>query len=567
MRTYRCLLIADFNIENLASYLNHGKTVPVIEATVAPYGPVVQSLMSGNFSEGRNDKNLDFISVWTQPQCVSPSFARALNFESVSYEQILKEVDDFCSLIIQRGKYEEYILIASWVIPTNVRGYGLLDLRDGLGLANILNKMNLRMVENLKEQKNIFILNAQKWVESSGNKAFNPKMWYMAKIAFGNEVFRRAANDIENFCRAVAGQYKKLVIVDLDDTLWGGVLADESLKNIRLGGHDPIGEAFVDFQKTLKALTNKGVLLGIVSKNDEKFVLEAINQHPEMVLKQKDFAAWRINWKDKAQNIVDLVSELNLGLQSVVFIDDNPAERARVREALPEVYVPEWPQDKMLYASTLCELPCFDTAFISQEDLSRSAMYVSEQERKELKSTFSSYEDWLKTLEVNVRVERMDSNNIQRMAQLLNKTNQMNLTTRRLSEEELRKWAEQENNSLWAVRVSDKFGDSGLTGIMSLCVENKKGKIIDFVLSCRVMGRKIEETMVHVLCSYALELNLKEIYAEFIPTQRNKPCFDFWRNSGFSFNQPINQFSWNLEKEYNLPHFIKLERPLLCYES
>jgi len=563
MKNYQCLLIADFNIENLASYLNHGNSAPAIKAAVAPYGQFMQSLMAGK----GNDSGFDFIVVWTQPQSISPSFARALNFESISHDQILKEVDEFCSLLIQRGKQENYTLIPSWVMPTYVRGYGLLDMHEGLGLANILNKMNIRLAENLKGQKNIFILNTQKWVESSGKKAFNPKMWYMAKIPFGNEIFQYAVCDIQNFCQAIEGQYKRLVVVDLDDTLWGGILGDEGVKNLKLGGHDPIGEAFVDFQKALKALTNKGILLGIVSKNEEALALKAVNQHPEMILKQKDFAGWRINWKDKAQNIVDLVSELNLGLQSVVFIDDQPIERARVKEALPEVYVPEWSQDKMLYASTLLGLACFDMPFISQEDLSRSAMYASERKRKNLKSSFGSYENWLKTLEIKVQVERMDSYNIQRMAQLLNKTNQMNLTTRRLSEEEFKKWAEEENHWVWAIRVSDKLGDSGLTGIISLDVDDKKGRIVDFVLSCRVMGRKIEETMAHVLYYYARELNLNELYAEFIPMERNNPCFEFWQDSGFHYNQKKNQFSWNLEKEYGLPLFIKLERPSLCYES
>lgn len=561
MKKHRCLLISDFNVENLASYLNHGKTEPVIEATATPYGQTVPSLM------GKNDQDFDFLVVWTQPQSISASFGQALNFERISHDQILKEVDEYCSLLIQRARQESHMLIPSWVMPTCFRGYGQLDMREGLGLANVLSKMNIRLAENLNEQKNIFILNAQKWVESSGQKVFNPKMWYMAKIAFGNEIFRHAAGDIRNFCQAVNGQYKKLVIVDLDDTLWGGILGDEGIKNIRLGGHDPIGEAFVDFQKALRALTNKGILLGIASKNDEALALEAINQHPEMVLKQKNFAGWRINWKDKAQNIVDLVSELNLGLQSVVFIDDQPIERAHVKETLPEVYVPEWPHDKMLYASTLLGLSCFDMPFISQEDLNRSAMYASEQKRKDLKSSFGSYDDWLKTLDIKVQVERMDSGNIQRIVQLLNKTNQMNLTTRRLSEEEFREWAEIENHWVWAIRVSDKFGDSGLTGIISLDVGGNKGRVIDFVLSCRVMGRKIEETMAHVLYYYARELNLNEIYAEFVPTERNKPCFDFLQSSGFSHDQATRQFRWNLEKKYSLPPSIELERPALCYES
>ncbi len=565
MRNYHCLLVSDFNVENLAGYLNNGEQSSVIKATAAPHGQIMQFLMTEN-SIGWN-QDFDFIVVWTQPQLVSQSFARALNFEQVSHAQILREVDEFCSLLLQRRLRAGYLFVPSWVIPTYHRGYGLLDMKEGLGVTNVLYQMNTRLAENLKGQPNIFILNTHRWIEFSGKNAFNPKMWYLAKVAFGNEVFRHAAYDIRNFCQAISGQYRKLIIVDLDDTLWGGILGDDGIKNIRLGGHDHVGEAFVDFQKALKALTNKGILLGIVSKNDENFALEAVNQHPEMVLREKDFAGWRINWQDKAQNIIDLAAELNLGLQSVVFIDDNPVERARVQEVLPEIYVPEWPQDKMFYASTLLGLSCFDMPVISSEDFKRSAMYVSDRERKNLKLSLNSYDDWVKTLETKVQVEGINSCNIQRVTQLLNKTNQMNLTTRRLSEEQLKEWVNERNHWMRVIRVSDKFGDSGLTGIMSLDVDNDRGKIVDFILSCRVMGRKIEETMVYIVLSYARDLKLNEIYAEFIPTPKNNPCFVFWKNSGFVYSQERNQFIWNSGQEYHLPSFIKLDLPSFSHES
>ncbi len=555
MNNYTCLLISDFSLDNLAAYLNNGKTLPAIAATVAPYGQVVQSLL--NADSGKKYHHV--MVVWTQPQSVSASFALALNFKKISSENILKEVDEFSSLLIQANKNADYLLIPLWVLPTYHRGYGLLDMKDGLGLANILNKMNARLVENLKRQPHIFVLNTQKWIEPVGKKAFNPKMWYMAKVAFDNEVFQYAACDIRNFFQTISGQYRKLVIVDLDDTLWGGILGEDGPENLRLGGHDHIGEAFVDFQAALKALTNKGILLGIVSKNDDALARAAINRHPEMVLKEKDFAGWRINWQDKAQNIIDLVSELNLGLQSVVFIDDSPTERARVKEALPEVFVPQWPEDKMLYASTLLGLPCFDMPIISQEDLDRSQLYVSQRERKNSRLSLNSYEEWLKTLDTKVKVEEIDNGNLPRTVQLLNKTNQMNLTTRRLSEEEFKRWAQEPNHWVRVIRVSDKFGDSGLTGIVSMQVDGNTGKITDFVLSCRVVGRKIEETMIHILWNYAKEFKLDKLYAKFAQTAKNKPCFDFWQNSGFVYDPAINQFSWNVREKYGLPAFIELQ--------
>jgi len=183
----------------------------------------------------------------------------------------------------------------------------------------------------------------------------------MGKLAFGNEVFKEAVKHVKSSLRGIRGKARKIVILDLDDTLWGGIVGDLGWRDLNLGGHDPVGEAFVDFQKTLKSLLNRGIILGIVSKNEESVALDALQNHPEMVLRPDDFAGWKINWSDKAMNIVELVAELNLGLDAVVFIDDNPVERACVKETLPDVLVPEWPEDRMLYKKALLDLDCFNS--------------------------------------------------------------------------------------------------------------------------------------------------------------------------------------------------------------
>ncbi len=329
-----------------------------------------------------------------------------------------------------------------------------------------------------------------------------------------------------------------------------------------MGGHDPIGEAHLDFQRSLKALTHKGILLGIVSKNEESVALEAINRHPDMVLREEDFAGWRINWQDKAQNIVDLVDELNLGAQSVVFIDDNPIERARVREAVPEILVPEWPQDKLRYQQALLSLNCFDVPSISQEDLVRNELYQVERQRETLKRQLSSVDDWLMTIDMKIKIEELNEANLVRTTQLFNKTNQLNLSTRRLSEVELVAWAEADDHKLWTCRVSDKFGDLGLVGIISLERDQQTGRIVDFVLSCRAMGRKVEETMVHTVLDYAKALGLDTVQAIYHPTAKNKPCLDFWQQSGFEMDASLEIFTWQVRENYALSSHIRLEAPV-----
>ena len=381
----------------------------------------------------------------------------------------------------------------------------------------------------------------------------------MGKIPFSNEVFKEAAKDIKAAIRGINGFARKLIVVDLDDTLWGGIVGDIGWENLKLGGHDHYGESFVDFQNALKSFSKRGIILGIVSKNEENVAIEAIKKHPEMVLKLDDFAGWKINWQDKAKNIMELTSELNLGLQSVVFIDDNPMERARVREALPEVFVPEWPEDKMLYKSALLNLHCFDIPLLSEEDAKRTKMYAAERKRENMKDTFVSIDEWLKSIDMCISINELSKENLQRTAQLINKTNQMNLTTRRMTESELSDWAEQKNHKIWTFSVSDKFGDSGLTGIISIEIEKDIGKIIDFVLSCRVMGRKAEETMLHKLIKYAKDNGLKEIKAKYIPTAKNVPCLKFWKKSGFDYEEKNNLFVWDVSKEYFLPDCIQIK--------
>jgi FkbH-like protein len=556
-RQYKCLLISDFTIDNLAAYLGGESSPPKIIPLIAPFNQVIRVLLDDSLECWK--QNPDLAVIWTQPGAVIPSFNRIIRYESISEDRILQEVDEFSAHLLTIGNRLKYVFVPTWALPSHPRGSGLLDTKSGIGIGNTLMRMNLRLADNLRETSNIYLLNAQNWMNAAGEDAFSPKLWYMGKIAFGNIVFQRAAEEIRAALRGITGKARKLIILDLDDTLWGGIVGDLGWEKIILGGHDPIGEAYIDFQRGLKALTNRGILLGIVSKNEETTAIEAINKHTEMFLTLNDFAGWKINWKDKAQNIIDLVAELNLGLDSAVFIDDNPVERSRVKTTLPEVLVPEWPKDPIFYKQTLLGLRCFDAPSISREDSSRTKMYASERKRRTMEVNLGSMEEWLQSLEITVKVERLSKGNLPRTTQLLNKTNQMNLSTRRMTEPELYTWAKKPGHELWTFRVSDKFGDSGLTGIISLKSENDRGKIVDFVLSCRVMGRGVEETMLHAVITRARALDLNQLFAEFIPTDRNQPCLEFWKKSGFTFQKNGRVFSWKATTPYPLPDWIKTD--------
>ncbi|TFH14801.1 MAG: HAD-IIIC family phosphatase [Lentisphaerales bacterium] len=553
----KCLVISDSVADNFAALLRNDENLPRLNVTTAPYDQVRQVLLDEDAECWQSKK--DVAVVWTRPQAVIPSFRDLSEGREVSVPKTLEEVDEYCDALKLAAGRARALLVPTWSIP-DVRAFSLLDMTTGIGTGNMIMRMNLRLAENLEKEPGIHVLSSGAWITRAGPDAFSDKLWYMAKVPFSNEVYKAAVVDIKSALRAIAGDSRKLILLDLDDTLWGGIVGDVGWENVVLGGHDHIGEAYRDFQLGLKAFAARGILLGIVSKNEETVALEAIEKHPEMVLRREDFAGWRINWRDKAENIVELVKELNLGLQSVVFIDDNPMERARVREALPEVLVPEWPTDRTQYRRALLDLDCFNAVSIGVEDRQRTDMYRAETERRGVRKEVGSFEDWLKTLGVRVTVGHLSRANLARVEQLLNKTNQMNLRTRRMTAEEIPNWASGPGRVFLVFTVSDRFGDSGLTGILSLEEADGSVNITDFVLSCRVMGRRVEEAMVHIAVEYARRRKLSHVRADFVPTARNKPCHDFWLKSGFEQGKTENLFTWSTERSYPAPDGVEIRQ-------
>jgi len=550
----KALLISDFSINNLSGYLKNDVVGSSFKSTIAPFNQVHQVLLDEKL-DCWSEKQ-DIAILWTQPERVLKNFNHFINNELFNNELLIKEVENFADLVIQASQRVELFFVASWTVDKSLHYKGRFNSKLEVGVVDVLAKMNLILREKLDAYPTIILLDSSKWIGLAGSIAYSPKLWYLSKTPFHQSVFKFASTDISSILNNFKGVYRKLIITDLDNTLWGGVIGDLGIENIVLGGHNPKGEAFQDFQKSLKALANIGVVLAISSKNEESTAINAIENHPEMHLKKSDFVAWRINWKDKAENISEIAQELNLGLDSIVFLDDNPFERERVKHALPDVLVPELPSDPLLYKQFLLQLDCFNTGEVSNEDKKRTELYALEKNRTESKSDFSSVEDWLKSINIRVSLESLNNENFQRVLQLLNKTNQMNLQTARYSEKELLN--RMEEDFMFAFSVKDNFGDAGLTGVVGLRIENDCLVFSDFVLSCRVIGRKVEETMLSVAVDLAKGKGLKYVVANFKKTAKNKPCFEFFKNSGFE--QKNDSFRWKVEKKYQRPSYIELEK-------
>ena len=338
---------------------------------------------------------------------------------------------------------------------------------------------------------------------------------------------------------AVQGRSYKALVLDLDDTLWGGAVGDDGVAGIDLGQNSALGEAFVEFQKYLLQLSMRGVILAVCSKNDEGNALSPFEQHPEMVLKRSDIACFVANWQDKASNIRQIARALNISLDSLVFVDDNPFEREQVRSELPMVAVPELPEDPALYAHCLADAGYFEALFITDEDRERARQYQANIERDLLKETASDMAGYLRGLQMKMFCGAFDPISIRRVAQLISKSNQFNLTTRRYSEEDVERFSKDPSYTTWRLRLTDRFGDNGIIAVViGKHLPGEQAFLIDvWLMSCRVLGRQVEEATLNLIAESAKKLGARKIVGEYCSTEKNGMVRGLYARLGFQPSQ------------------------------
>jgi len=381
------------------------------------------------------------------------------------------------------------------------------------------------------------VLLDQERVEASHGKARirEDRMWYMASLPWSETFLPVLARAQVRLLRAAKGRSRKCIVVDLDNTLWGGVVGEDGMDRIHVGGTAAPGNAFADLQRVLARLKERGVLLAVCSKNHPEDALPVLEGHPGMRLRPADFAALRINWEDKATNIASIARELNIGLDSLVFLDDNPAERGLVRERLPQVLVPELPRDPAGYARLVRDLDVFDTLAVTAEDRERSRQYAEQRERKAFEETASGdLHGYLHGLDIQVRIDPPTPANLPRIAQLINKTNQFNTTTRRHTEAQVAAMADSPDWMVRAIDVRDKFGESGLTGVAIVRKDGATWEIDSFLLSCRILARGIEDALWLHLAESARAAGAERLRAWFLPSPKNAPAAGFYEKMGMA---------------------------------
>jgi FkbH-like protein len=381
-----------------------------------------------------------------------------------------------------------------------------------------------------------------------------PALWHRSKQEVGPTMSPTYGELVARVLAAHQGRSYKCLVLDLDNTLWGGVIGDDGLDGIVLGQGSAAGEGFSALQSFAKSLARRGIILAVSSKNDEANAIEAFDRHPEMVLRRSDIASFRANWQDKVANIRAVAEELNIGLDSLVFLDDNPFERNLVREQLPMVAVPEVPDDPAAIPAILADAGYFESVGITAEDLERTKQYQENRARDSLRASATDMQSYLRALEMRLIWSRFDRVSLQRVVQLINKTNQFNLTTRRHSDLDVLAIMADEKSFGLHLRLTDRFGDNGIIAVVIGRMLTPGDVTIDtWLMSCRVLGRGVERTTLNLVAAQAKALGADRLIGEYVPTKKNAMVRNLYVELGFTPVEPASDGS--LRAVLDLPDF------------
>ncbi len=450
------------------------------------------------------------------------------------------------------------LLIHNFTPPT-WRRLGILDGEAGPSQADLVSALNTDLGRVCRESRGIHTVDYAGLVQRTGALSwYDDRMTFYARAPITRGALPELAREYLKFLRALTGKTKKCLVLDLDNTLWGGVVGEEGPQGIALGPEYP-GSAFVDFQRAVRGLRQRGVILAIASKNNPADVDEVFASNNHMVLRRDDFSVVRVGWNAKSQSLSEIGAHLNIAPDHIVYVDDNPAECDEVAHALPAVTVLPLPAQPEHFVRALLEPGYFDSLSMSTEDLRRAELYEQRDQAEELRAQSDSLEDFYRRLEMEVTFALVDNSSVARAAQLTQKTNQFNVTTIRYSEAEVLERCADPDNLVKTVRVRDRFGDNGIVGVMLAHASGSEVEIDTLLLSCRVIGRTVETAMLAHVSEYAAQRGARRIRGCIVPTAKNAPARDLYERHGFQ-SDPIDgtePAAWSLDLSTGGIHYPK----------
>jgi FkbH-like protein len=463
------------------------------------------------------------------------------NHTELLYNTILSRID--CSIIFNTWPEMDDNVFGNY--GTKVRSSFLYQVKS----------LNLLLMDLSQSCKRLFLADFSSTMSRVGfYNSFDPKMYINADMVFSLEILPCLVKDIHDIIQAISGKFKKCLILDLDNTTWGGIIGDDGIEGIQLG-HLGIGKAFTNLQLWVKELRNRGIIIAVCSKNNEDTARQPFLNHPDMVLRLSDIAIFVANWENKVDNIRYIQNTLNISFDSMVFLDDNPFEREMVKQAIPQITVPTLPEDPAEYLTFLRELNLFETASFTENDAERTAQYQVEAKRTALQQSYESEDKFLESLEMSSDAKAFDGFNVPRISQLSQRSNQFNLRTKRYTEEEIEKFAYDNRYLTISFTLQDKFGDNGLISAIILQKRNQELFIDTWIMSCRVLKRGMENFILNNIVNIARENGFTTLTGEYIPTPKNEMVRNHYADLGFSKTGDF--FSLDISGFQNRKTFIK----------
>ena len=516
------LLSGEFALNGKQAHVYLGEFASVAEAAFNPRSELYAT-----------KPDIGIISQWLDT--LSPLLTT--NFISHGAEDVEREIErisSYIELLLSRlrEKTNSVIILNNFPLPY-LPTLGILDSQKTTGQTYSIMRLNFKLIELSTKFTGIY------WADYLGlfarlgyTNSKDEKHWQMSRLPFSRAALNPIAAEYGKFLSAIYGKTKKCLVLDADNTLWGGIVGEDGLNGIKLGTSYP-GQTFKDFQQEILNLRQRGIILALCSKNNEQDVLEVLDSHPESLLKKEHFATWQINWEDKAANIIQIASDLNIGLDSLVFVDDNAFECNLVREKLPMVEVIELGKDILSFKTKLLSPGFFDSLIFSAEDQRRNDMYRAEIKRKDIMRNAGSLENYLAGLSIVGVLGKASELEIPRISQLTQKTNQFNLTTRRYTESEILNFNSQSNSDVFYLNLRDKVADLGIIGASILLYEGSVATIDTLLLSCRALGRGAEDALLARIIEEAKHRGCSEIRGDYISTKKNAQVKDFYARHKF----------------------------------
>ena len=495
----------------------------------APYGQVRQVLMdpSSDLHAFKPDAVLFAFDARTLAAGLDPS-ADAAEADAV-FERTAGEVAELWR--IARETFGAFVMMQA-ALPVFPPLMGAHEHALAASKAAFIDKFNAHL-RRCSAEASLVAVDAAASREGLA-AIYDPMLWHRAKQEVAPTATPLYGDLVGRLLAARQGLSKKCLVLDLDNTLWGGVIGDDGLAGIKIGQGSTLGEAFIDVQTYAKSLSRRGVILAVCSKNDEANAIEAFEKHPDMVLRREDIACFVANWSDKAANLAAIAKTLSIGIDSLVFLDDNPFERNLVREALPDVAVPEVPEDPALWPAQLAAAGYFEALSVTAEDRDRNRLYAANRERRAQSGEATDLAGYLAGLEMRLEARFFDDLDLDRIVQLINKTNQFNLTTFRYTEGEVRDVMRDPACLGLHFRLKDRFGDNGIIAIVICRLKDGEARIETWLMSCRVLGRRVEEAVLSVVAGKARRAGARRLLGSYRPTPKNGMVADLYPRLGFA---------------------------------